>query len=367
MAGLQLRHSMFLARPHMIDEATFVVKAGNGGDGAVSFRREKYAPKGGPDGGDGGGGESIYLVSDPNINTLRFFAGKDKFQAQHGGAGSKAKRHGQDGEDLIIKVPIGTLINRVEDDKNIPVADLDKPNQKVLIAAGGKGGRGNWHFRSATNQVPRHSEPGTKGEKWQIKLELKVLAQVGLVGLPNAGKSTLLSVLTKAKPEIANYPFTTLSPNLGVLEVRTSQRSMEVGTSIDLVVADIPGLIEGAHQGKGLGIKFLKHIERCQLLVYVLFPQDHQLELSAKQLTNALKKQFNEVKEELKLFDQKLIDLPSLIVLNKTDLLSETQLKDITNYLKKHKIKPLLISAATKQGIEELTQEIVSLYAKISS
>jgi len=297
----------------MIDEAIFTAKAGHGGDGTVSFRREKYIPKGGPDGGDGGDGGSIYLTADPNLNTLRFFSGKTKFEADPGGRGTKQKRHGKNANDLTLMVPVGTQVYEIDvrgpTSQDPPVggdvevgtsnwkllADLTQPHQRALIVQGGHGGRGNWQFRSSTNTTPREYEPGTRGEVKDIKLELKLLANIGLVGLPNAGKSTLLSVITKARPQIANYPFTTISPNLGVIDFN--------GGPTSLVIADIPGLIEGASAGKGLGIQFLKHIERCQLLVFVIAPLDHEINDSASKLSKSLLSQLNEVKNEMQAYN----------------------------------------------------------------
>ncbi|MCJ7827799.1 GTPase ObgE [Patescibacteria group bacterium] len=284
----------------MIDEAKFIVRAGDGGNGSVNFRREKFVPKGGPDGGDGGKGGSVYFETDPGLNTLDYYAGKNLIEAESGGAGAKKKMKGKDGADLVLKVPVGTQV--YVDEKLM--ADLDKPRQRLLIAHGGEEGLGNWQFRSSTNTTPLEAEDGEPGEERNISLELKVLAQVGLVGLPNAGKSTLLSVLTRAKPKIGSYPFTTLEPNLGVMERQGKT----------LIAADIPGLIEGASEGKGLGIKFLKHIERCRVLIYVLFPQDEWLEKSAEELVVLMSGQLKTVQSELKEYKEELKDLPIILV-----------------------------------------------------
>lgn len=388
----------------MIDEVKFKVKAGNGGDGMVHFRREKYVPKGGPDGGDGGEGGSVFIEADENLNTLWWFAGRDKFEAKDGRPGMKARKHGEDGEDVVLKVPVGTEVmalrlsgsshrsRSAQGDKLAleslaslsrrgkweRVADLDHHGVRVCVARGGRGGRGNWYFRSASNQTPREAEPGEKGEERLIKLSLKVLADIGLVGLPNAGKSTLLSVLTAAKPEIADYPFTTLSPNLGV--VKTGLRGQGTGDrgrglgfrgqgagpsgERNLILADIPGLIEGASEGKGLGIKFLKHIERCKLLVYVLFPTDEMLalELSGKEMGEELWKQKLVVKKEIEEFNPKILKLPEMTVLNKIDLLEKKKVEDIDKYFKKKQVDLLAISAVTKSGIKELQKEIFRNY-----
>jgi len=357
----------------MIDEATFTVRAGHGGSGTVSFRREKFIPKGGPDGGDGGDGGSVYLETDLNLNTLRFFAGKTKFEAKSGGRGSKQKKHGKNAQDLTLMVPVGTTVYQASQGNIwLLLADLNKPHQRALIAQGGLGGRGNWQFRSSTNTTPKEFEMGTRGEVKIIKLELKLLANVGLVGLPNAGKSTLLSVLTKARPQIANYPFTTISPNLGVMEFKGAQSSQrrarfkdpkgEVSTSNSLVIADIPGLIEGASIGKGLGIQFLKHIERCLLLVFVIAPRDHELNESAAKLVKSLLSQLNEVKNEMQTYNPKLLDLPAIITLNKTDLLSDKTVTQIITFFQKEGIEVLPISSATKSGIDRLTIVITTTY-----
>ena len=334
----------------MIDEARFTIKAGDGGDGIVHFRRMKFIPKGGPDGGDGGDGGSIYIQTDPNLNTLRFFAGKDRFEAESGESGKGKKMHGKNSQDVILKVPVGTVI--YDDETSRVIADLHESNSRLCLGKGGQGGRGNWHFRSSTNTTPREAEKGEKGESKKILLKLKILAQVGLVGLPNAGKSTLLSILTRAKPKIASYPFTTLSPNLGVMD--------------GLIIADIPGLIEGASQGKGLGTRFLKHIERCQLLVYVLYPEDHQLELEGRKLAIQLWRQKEKVQKELKIFNPQLLKLTSLTIVNKKDLLSDQQAEAIKSYFKNKKEDVFILSAATRENLETLTRQITDLYQQSS-
>jgi len=276
---------------------------------------------------------------------LRFYAGKDRFMAKDGQPGGRAKKHGRNSDNLVLKVPVGTLVLDAKTSKVL--ADLDQPGDHFCPARGGRGGRGNWHFRSATNITPRQAEEGKKGEQKELLLELKVLAQIGLVGLPNAGKSTLLSVLTEAKPKIANYPFTTLSPNLGVMKTPDRRDG--------LVIVDIPGLIEGASQGKGLGIRFLKHIERCRLIIYVLFPEDRSLELTDQKLAERLWEQKQEVQDELKTFNPHLLEVPSLVVINKKDLLSERQVRAIKAHFKAKKQTILLVSAATKENLKALT------------
>ncbi|HUW22144.1 MAG TPA: GTPase ObgE [Candidatus Bathyarchaeia archaeon] len=334
----------------MIDEVQFKIKAGDGGNGRVSFRREKFVPKGGPDGGDGGDGGSVYLFTEPNLNTLRFFSGRSIFQAEDGRPGGGAKKHGKDGEDIFLPVPVGTVVycnDRL-------LVDLDQPDMQFCIAKGGKGGRGNWYFRSSTNTTPREAEAGHFGEEYQLQLELKVLAQVGLVGEPNAGKSTLLSVLTKAKPKIASYPFTTLSPNLGIMKIPGQQNG--------LVIADIPGLIEGASKGKGLGIQFLKHIERCQLFIYLLSPREQELNLKGRQLTRSLLSQFKQIQAELEAYNKKLLDTPGLVVVNKQDLLNKRQIITIKNSFSKREHNFVIISAATKENIKQLEDRILKMY-----
>ena len=316
----------------MIDEVEFIVKAGDGGNGRVSFRREKYVPKGGPDGGDGGRGGSIYLVSSPHFNTLRWFAGKAQITAPSGGNGGSRKSSGANGTDIMLQVPLGTLVYA---DGQL-LADLAQPDQRLCLAQGGQGGRGNTRFKSATNQTPRTAEPGQEGDARRIRLELKLLAHVGLIGLPNAGKSTLLSVLTAARPKVANYPFTTISPNLGVMDLPDKSDS--------LIIADIPGIIEGASQGKGLGIKFLKHIERCRVLVYLLAPD----------LSQDLDRQFHQLQNELKVFNPKLLELPSLTVINKLDLLQDDQLKTLRVRFK----TAVFISAATHKNLDQLKDKL---------
>ncbi|MDP4031073.1 MAG: GTPase ObgE [Candidatus Beckwithbacteria bacterium] len=278
----------------MIDYARIFVQAGKGGAGKVGWRQDKFVIKGGPDGGNGGKGGSVYLAVDPNLNTLKNFQFQKKFAAEPGQMGGKSRRTGGDGADLIIKVPAGTVVNGK--------IDLVKPGERYLVAQGGNGGRGNWVFRSPTNTTPKTAEPGGPGQSQELALELKLLANIGLIGLPNAGKSTLLSVLTHARPKIAAYPFTTLEPNLGVLSLGKK----------NLVLADIPGLIEGASQGKGLGIEFLRHVERCQVLV-------HLLDATSK----TLKADYEQVRQELGQYSQDLLKKPEIIVLNKLDLVAK--------------------------------------------
>ena len=332
----------------MIDFAKINIKAGDGGNGRVGFRREKFVPKGGPDGGDGGDGGSVYFQADKDLNTLKPFQYQKKFAAENGEAGGRAKRHGKNGEDLVIQVPAGTVI-KLDNLKNQWPIDLSQAGQRACVARGGKGGRGNWQFRSPTNTTPKTAEMGIKGEEFNISLELKLLANVGLIGLPNGGKSTLLSVLTKARPKIADYPFTTLEPNLGVLRQAQDKDS--------LVIADIPGLIEGAHEGKGLGIEFLRHVERCKVLVHVL-DGSKLLTSEVKEVhtSEVLLKDYQTVRQELASYSKSLLEKQEIIVLNKIDLLSEKQIKAVMAAFGKKKVIPL--SAATHENLEELKQAI---------
>ena len=282
----------------MVDQAKLWIRAGNGGNGAVSFRREKFIPKGGPDGGDGGKGGDIYLETDTNMNTLDDFAHRQKFEAENGGKGMGKKMSGAKGDDLIIKVPLGTVVGlqgqalQVENGQtqgSAPtVVDFDRKGMRVLVAKGGKGGRGNEHFKSASNTTPMTAEPGEMGERYDVEMSLKLLADVGLVGLPNAGKSTLLSVLSNARPKVADYEFTTLEPNLGVLKTQGK----------NLVIADIPGLIEGASEGKGLGTKFLKHIERTKVLVHLVAADLQSQALQGESVT--VWENYQKISKELK-------------------------------------------------------------------
>ena len=322
-----------------IDEAHIHVKAGDGGNGCVSFRREKFIPKGGPDGGDGGNGGTVRFVADPAKNTLMDFAGKHHWKAPRGIDGMGKKMAGHNGEDLIIPVPPGTLIFD-EDNEMILLADLNEPGREVTIARGGKGGLGNWNFRSATNQTPRYAEPGTLGQERNLKLELKLIADVGLVGMPNAGKSTLLSVVSAARPKIAAYPFTTLEPQLGIAVLSGDRR---------MVVADIPGLIEGAHEGAGLGIDFLRHIERTKVIVHLLdlYPADESDPAD----------NYRKIRAELEAFSPLLATKEEVIAANKIDLSTDDSvLKKLRKSLKGKEILP--ISGAARLGVDELLQAL---------
>ena len=295
-----------------LDQAKIYIKAGNGGSGSASFRREKFVEYGGPDGGDGGDGGSIIVQSDRNLNTLIDYRYAQHFKAQHGKPGSKRNKTGANGEDLILKVPLGTQI--YEEDNNTLIYDFTKNKEKYLVASGGKGGLGNVRFKSSTNRAPRKKTNGKLGEEFWIWLQLKVIADIGIIGKPNAGKSSLLAALTRAKPKIANYPFTTINPNLGV--------SYYAGKEITL--ADIPGLVEGAHKGVGLGDKFLRHIERCKILL-------HLIDLSEENLFNSYKN----IKVELSNYDNNLIKKREIIFFNKSDLLDDNEIKEKLKEFKK--------------------------------
>lgn len=317
------------------DYTKIIIKAGDGGNGAVTFRREKYVAAGGPDGGDGGNGGNIYFQVDKDKNTLIDFRYNRKFKAKNGENGSGNHCNGKYGEDLYIKVPIGTVVKDAKSGQI--VADLSKPNQKELILKGGKGGRGNSHFATSTRQAPRFSEDGEKGEEKEIILELKLLADVGLLGFPNVGKSTFLSIVTDAKPKIANYHFTTIIPNLGVVKTKNGD---------GFVIADIPGIIEGASEGVGLGIQFLRHVERTRLLL-------HFLDVSGEEGRNPVD-DFYAINNELKKYSEKLAKRKQIIVANKMDVVNDEILKQVEELAKKESLELFKISGATKQGVDEL-------------
>ena len=321
-----------------VDEAVIHVKAGDGGNGCVSFRREKFIPKGGPDGGDGGNGGSVIFVADTGKSTLLDFSGRHHWKAERGEAGMGKKMFGPGGEDLIIKVPPGTLV--FDADHAILLADLDAAGKRVVVARGGKGGRGNWHFKSPTNQAPRYAEPGTEGQERNLRLELRLIADVGLVGMPNAGKSTLLRAVSAARPKVADYPFTTLDPQLGIVELDADRR---------VVVADIPGLIEGAQHGAGLGHAFLRHIERTKVIVHLLdlFPMD-----GSDPAEN-----YRTIRRELESFSPTLAQKRELIAANKMDLaIDDEALTKLRAALPGKEIFP--ISGVSRQGLEPLLERL---------
>lgn len=293
----------------LVDEAEIQVIAGNGGNGCIGFRREKYIPLGGPDGGDGGDGGSVWLVADENLNTLVDFRHQRQFRAQRGENGMGRQMYGKAGQDLVIKVPVGTVITNVETDEVI--GDLARHGERLLVAHGGKGGLGNMHFKSSTNRTPRKALPGLPGEERELRMELKLLADVGLLGFPNAGKSTLIRAVSAATPKVADYPFTTLYPNLGVVSVEAYR---------SFVIADIPGLIEGAADGAGLGAQFLRHLQRTRLLLHLvdIAPMEGGVEISAAEQVRAIER-------ELERHDPELLAKPRWLVLNKADLLPEDE------------------------------------------
>lgn len=322
------------------DYVKIIAKAGNGGNGAISFRREKYVAAGGPDGGDGGKGGDIYFEVDPNSNTLIDFRYKKKFKAENGKNGEGANRYGRSGEDLIIQVPIGTVVK--DANTNRVLADLSHESQKELVLKGGRGGKGNSHFATATRQAPRFAQDGEDGEEKELILELKLLADVGLIGFPNVGKSTFLSKTTSATPKIADYHFTTLEPNLGVVKT-------DYGDSF--VIADIPGIIEGASEGTGLGIQFLRHIERTRLLLHVI-------DVSGSEGRNPVE-DFKKINIELKKYSEKLSKRKQIIVANKVDVMQEEKLyQELEKVAKKNNIEIFKISAVTGQGTSELIKHV---------
>ena len=321
-----------------LDQVKIYIKAGNGGDGSPSFRREKYVEFGGPDGGDGGKGGSIILKSEENLNTLIDYRYQQHHKAERGENGSGQNRTGKGGEDLILKVPLGTQV--FEEDNKTLLFDFNKKGEEYVAAAGGKGGLGNTRFKSSTNRAPRKFTKGTPGEEFTIWLQLKTIADIGIIGLPNAGKSSLLAAITNANPKIANYQFTTLNPNLGV----ASYDDKEV------TIADIPGLVEGAHKGTGLGIQFLKHIERCKSLLHMI------------DITNEdIKSSYNQIKNELKKYSTKLSKKKELIILNKIDLIDKNDVKKIIkDFSKNTKSEIISMSTLEKKSISKIKAKLIS-------
>ncbi len=322
---------------NFVDYVKLHVTSGNGGKGSVHLHREKYITKGGPDGGDGGRGGHIILRANSNMWTLLHLKFKRHLKAEHGGHGSKSRSTGADGNDVYLDVPLGTVVRDTET-QNI-LHEITEQGQEVIIARGGMGGRGNWHFKNSVNQTPRYAQPGVEGQQYDITLELKVLADVGLVGFPNAGKSTLLSVVTSAKPKIADYEFTTLKPNLGIVEYRDYQT---------FVMADIPGIIEGAAEGKGIGHRFLRHIERNSTLLF-LIPVD----------AKDIKEQYDILLDELRRYNPDLLDKERLIAISKSDMLDDELTSELQSELDKQLNVPyLLISSITQQGLQELKDKL---------
>lgn len=339
-----------------VDEAKIAVKAGDGGNGCVAFRREKYVPRGGPSGGDGGHGGSVYLEANPNDNTLLRYRYNREFKADRGRHGEGSNCTGVSGDDLMLKVPVGTLV--FDTDNSELLADLKKPGQRVLVAQGGKGGRGNQHFAKPWHQAPREKEEGEPGEERHLRLELKLLADVGLIGFPNAGKSTLISVISAARPKIANYPFTTLQPNLGVVNADggTGSHGTELGRTF--VVADLPGLIEGASEGAGLGIRFLRHVERTRLLVHLIDTSD-TAEMDPV-------KAFEIIERELSAFSESLTQKPRIVVATKLDATTgRSKLQELRSFCENRDLEFHSISAATGGGVKDLVRGIADALDKI--
>jgi GTP-binding protein len=321
-----------------LDQAKIHIKAGDGGSGAASFRREKFVEFGGPDGGDGGNGGSVIFVADENLNTLIDFRYQQHFKAEKGEDGKSRKKTGKSGKDLILKVPVGTQI--FEEDNNTLIEDLTESKQKIVLANGGRYGLGNVRFKSSTNRAPRKKTEGSEGESFWVWLQLKVIADIGIVGMPNSGKSSLLSKLTSAKPKIANYPFTTINPNLGV----TNYDNKEI------TLADIPGIIEGAHEGVGLGDKFLRHIERCKSIL-------HLIDITDK---NSLENYFK-VRKELSRYSKKLIKKNEIIVFNKIDIVEKNLINEKVNIFKKKLNKKIhIISALKKTGLINIKKLLIN-------
>jgi GTPase len=339
-----------------VDEAKILVKAGNGGNGCVAFRREKFVPRGGPSGGDGGNGGSIYLQANPNDNTLLRYRYNREFKADRGRHGEGSNCTGHSGTEMTLQVPVGTLV--VDDQTGETIADLATPGQRVLVAQGGRGGRGNQHFAKPWHQAPREHEEGQPGEERHLRLELKLLADVGLVGFPNAGKSTLISVISAARPKIANYPFTTLEPNLGVVNADggTGKEGRELGRTF--VVADLPGLIEGAHEGAGLGIRFLRHVERTRLLVHLIDTSDTS---DADPIHS-----FKVITGELHAFSEALTEKPMIVVSTKLDATTDRgRLEELRAFCVKRGLEFHAISAVTGEGVRDLVRSIADALDKI--
>ena len=328
-----------------VDTAKIRIKAGNGGNGAVTFHREKYVNAGGPDGGDGGKGGNVVFVGDTNIYSLIDFKYRKRYIAENGKNGSGSNMTGKSAPDLVIKVPVGTLIREAETGRIL--ADISD-REPHIVAKGGKGGWGNQHFASATRQIPKFAKPGFPGEEFEVTLELKLLADVGLVGFPNVGKSTLISVVSAAKPEIANYPFTTLTPVLGVVK-------MDAGSSF--VMADIPGLIEGASEGVGLGHDFLRHVERCRLVLHVV-------DISAMDGRDPID-DYKQINYELEKFNPELAKRPQIVALNKADASIEEMIDEFNEFAEENGFKTYLISAATGEGVQELINAVAAELAKL--
>ncbi len=332
-----------------VDEASIQVKAGKGGNGAVSFRREKFIPRGGPDGGSGGDGGNVYMQAESKLLSLYDFRLKRMYEAENGQGGAGRQRYGRKGEDTILALPVGTQVFEQTAEGEVLVADLADPGELYLIASGGRGGKGNEHFKSSTMRAPRFAQKGEPGEEKSLRLELKILADAGIIGLPNAGKSTFISRISAARPKIAAYPFTTLTPNLGVM-------IDEVDPDVRLVVADIPGLIEGAHTGQGLGHRFLKHVERTRFLVHILSIEDVDIE-------SAPWAGFDLINDELSQFDATLMDRYQICIVNKTDLRSDGEVLALRQRAQADGKDIMFMSAQTGEGVEEVVAAMWALRA----
>ncbi len=334
--NLKIKFPFLFEIMQFIDEVEIFIYSGRGGNGCSSFRREKFIPFGGPDGGDGGNGGDVKFIADSSLNTLHHFRGKKVFKAENGEDGSGRQKHGRYGEDLVIKVPVGTLIREKETSELL--ADLTHEGEEVLVAQGGRGGLGNVNFKSSTNQAPRYAQEGKPGESFHLELELKLLADIALIGLPNAGKSTLISVLSAARPKIADYPFTTLKPNLGVMSYQDKT----------LVVADIPGLIEGASDGKGLGIKFLKHIERTHAFV-------HLIDCSCSLDPYETYENYITIRNELKEYNEDLFYKKEIVCLTKIDAMSEEEIASFQEFFEEQLDKKVIpLSSVSGRNIDLL-------------
>ena len=326
-----------------VDYALIEEHSGNGGDGAVTFRREKYVPKGGPSGGDGGNGGNVIIRTNSNLHTLLDFRYKKKYKAGDGSEGGSSLKDGKNGADVIVEVPVGTIVKDSETEKVL--FDLDEKNKEIILAKGGKGGRGNSKFATPTNQTPRFAEDGIPGKFIKVILELKLIADVGLVGFPNAGKSTLISKISAAKPKIADYPFTTLEPNLGIVKYKDFQ---------SFTVADIPGIIEGASQGKGLGHQFLRHIERTRIILFLI-------EITSEDVQN----DFNILMNELKSYSTKLIQKKIFVSFSKADLVDSNRIKEVSSFkFKGIKDKPLIFSSITGYGLDKMMDILWNILEK---
>lgn len=326
-----------------IDHVKIKIKSGKGGDGANTFRKEKFTPKGGPDGGDGGRGGHIIFEADRNLTTLIDFHNNKLFNAKEGDKGFGSRSHGRNAQDIVLQVPLGTMIKDTK--TGLLIKDMTVHKEVFIVAKGGRGGRGNWHFRTSTRQAPKFYEKGEPAEEKEISLELKIMADIGIIGMANAGKSTLLSKISNAHPKIADYPFTTLTPVLGIVKY---------GETDSFVVADIPGLIEGASEGRGLGFDFLRHIERTRLYIHVVDPTQGNAYKNYKMINN-----------ELKAYDKKLIKRPQIVAINKTELLSAKEIKEIKADFKKKKIEIDFISAKDSQGLDKILHKAYKLFKQL--